>query len=76
MRMTKFVPFLRERFPLTSNHDLAVTVARAIESADLDGQATFAYDGGMFTITSEWIDGCYRGDCNPATCYQSYTLEG
>ena len=75
MRLNDFILDIQQRFPVQSNRELAGDVADAMTDANLKGTGTFTYEGNEHKITAQWKDGCYRGDCNPATCYTNWELD-
>lgn len=76
MRLTQFILDIQQRFPIQSDHDLAHRIANAMGAAEhgVPGN-TFDHDNVTYTITAEWKCSCYRGDCNPATCYTHWSLD-
>lgn len=77
MRQNEFILDIQQRFPIESNHDLAVDIANAMHDAVTNGRGrigSFEHDGVVYFVRTEWYDGCIGGDCNPATCYTNWEL--
>jgi hypothetical protein len=75
MREREFLPLLRDKFDLLNHVDVARDLAVALGMAQRDGGVLFAHDNVVYEITAAWYDGCIAGDCNPATCYMSWSID-
>lgn len=78
MRERAFMDYLRNEFNLLhDDHGFARAriLATAMHEASDKGASAFNIGGQGYKITQEWYDGCISGNCNPATCYTSWSLD-
>lgn len=74
MRLKDFIVEMQNRFVNTYGAVAAEVIADAMRIANNKGEATFEWNGELYKITAVWQDGCYKGDCNPATCYMNWEI--
>ena len=78
MREKAFIKHVQEMFPILADHALAVDIADAMydaSNASRLNMGSFEHDGLVYYVTTEWYDGCIKGDCNPATCWTDWKIQ-
>ena len=76
MRLPAMVTYIRTTFPeIIGNPEAAIVFAAAMTEADHQGWEIFTYNGVEYTMRAVFDHGCYKGGCNPATCYKNWTLD-
>lgn len=76
MRQNEFLAYLIDKFGFTSNDEATLRdLGVALGLAHRDGSVLWAHDNVVYEITATWYDGCYKGDCNPATCYMKWAID-
>lgn len=76
MREPAFITHLQGMFPrVATEWHAARHVAGAMIRANEHGTGTVFYDHKRYRITMAWTHSCYRGDCNPATCWADWGID-